>query len=51
VARRKRFAAGKTLAQAESTSAEPIKIPKGGAASGRRDPKQKDIRKDVLLFW
>lgn len=25
-------------------------IPKGGAASGRRDPKQKDIRKDVLLF-
>ena len=35
VARHKRFAAGKTLAQAEFISAEHIKYPWGGAARGR----------------
>ena len=46
-----RFAAGKTSAQAEFTSAEHLKYRRAEAAFGGRSPKRKDIRKDVLSFW
>ena len=45
------FAAGKTSAQVEFTSAEHLKYRRVEAAKGRRNPKRKDFQSEVLSFW
>ena len=51
VSERNRREAAALGAEMGGFAALSIKIPKGVAAFGRRNPKRKDILSDVLSFW
>ena len=51
MARHKRFAAGKILAEAEFTSAEHSNHPRVERRRAARNPKRKTRRKSCLSFW
>ena len=51
VSERNRREAAALGAEMGGFAALSIKIPKGAAAFGRRNPKRKDILSDVLSFW
>ena len=51
VSERNRREAAALSAEMDGFAALSIKIPKGAAAFGRRNPKRKDILSDVLSFW
>ena len=51
VSERNRREAAALGAEMDGFAALSIKIPKGVAAFGRRNPKRKDILSDVLSFW
>ncbi len=51
VSERNRREAAALGAEMDGFAALSIKIPKGAAAFGRRNPKRKDILSDVLSFW
>ena len=45
------FTSGENLGSGSAEPPPSIEIPRVKPLSGRRNPKQKDIRKDVLSFW
>ena len=51
VSERNRREAAALGAEMDGFAALSIKIPKGAAAFGRRNPKRKDTLSDVLSFW